>query len=1014
MIRVSCLVSWLLILGSNFKYMKLKTQGSVIKAHDIDRFRFRDTPFVKLMNKRIYNILMVASRYDMFILEDDGRVDEQIFNEYTSLNLRYPPRFTQVGNSKEALAELKQNHYELIICMPNMDNSDTFDLAKQIKARYSEIPVVLLTPFSKAVTQSLSKSDLSGIDYVFSWLGDTDLLLAIIKIIEDRMNVEHDVKTVGVQTVMLVEDSIRFYSSALPLLYKFVLSESKEFSKEALNDHLRMLRMRGRPKILLARDYEEAVAYYKKYGDNMLGVISDMSFSVEGEKDKFAGKRLGEWIRKKDRSIPIIYTSSESENRKYVTDIDAEFIDKNSKTFPQDLRKAIKENLGFGDFIITDPNTREEIFRIKNLKELQMNIRNIPDDALYYHLSRNHFSRFFYSRAMFPVAEMLKKIDVSEYANMHDARELIYATIVQYRRMKNTGVVAVFEKDRFDQYSNFARIGEGSLGGKGRGLAFIGYMVKTHLELNNNHNFPVTTPKTVVLCTDIFDEFMEANNLYPVALSEQDDEMILKHFLAAKLPKRLVSDFLVFFDAISTPIAIRSSSLLEDSQYQPFAGIYSTYMIPYVDDKYEMVRLLSNAIKAVYASVFYKDSKAYMSATQNLIDQEKMAIVLQEVVGSQYDNLFYPSISGVARSLNYYPIGNEKPEDGIVNMAFGLGKYIVDGNMGLRFSPLHASNILQLSSLDLALSDTQTRFYALDLTSELKDFMIDDGFNLLKLRLKEAEKNGSLRYVASTYDPQDQVIRDGYYEGGRKIISFSNILQHGMFPLTEILDKLLKAGQKEMGRPVEIEFAVDIENQQFASFYVLQIRPIVDNKEVVQENLEQVEPTSTILFSKNALGNGISNDVFDVVYVKTAAFNASRNPLIAREIESLNSRFAAEGTNYVLVGPGRWGSSDPWLGIPVKWPHISQARVIVESGMENYRIEPSQGTHFFQNLTSFGVGYFTVNPFMENDGFFDEEFLNTQPAVYETEFIRQVHFEHPVTIKINGKKRVGVVMKPGK
>ncbi len=994
--------------------MKLKTSGSVVKAHDINRFRFRDTPFVKLMNKRIYNILMVASRYDMFILEDDGRVDEQIFNEYTSLNLRYPPRFTQVGNSKEALAELKQNHYELIICMPNMDNSDTFDLAKQIKARYSDIPVVLLTPFSKAVTQSLSKSDLSGIDYVFSWLGDTDLLLAIIKIIEDRMNVEHDVKTVGVQTVMLVEDSVRFYSSALPLLYKFVLSESKEFSKEALNDHLRMLRMRGRPKILLARDYEEAVTYYKKYGDNMLGVISDMSFNVDGEKDKVAGKRLGEWIRKKDRSIPIIYTSSESENRQYAAAVDAVFIDKNSKTFPQDLRKAIKENLGFGDFIITDPNTKQEIFRIKNLKELQMNIRNIPDDALYYHLSRNHFSRFFYSRAMFPVAEMLKKIDVSEYANMHDARELIYATIVQYRRMKNTGVVAVFEKDRFDQYSNFARIGEGSLGGKGRGLAFIGYMVKTHLELNNNQNFPVTTPKTVVLCTDIFDEFMEANNLYPVALSELEDEMILKHFLAAKLPKRLVSDFLVFFEAIETPIAIRSSSLLEDSQYQPFAGIYSTYMIPYVNDKYEMVRLLSNAIKAVYASVFYKDSKAYMAATQNLIDQEKMAIVLQEVVGSQYGNLCYPAISGVARSLNYYPIGNEKPEDGIVNMAFGLGKYIMDGNTGLRFSPLHASNILQLSSLDLALSDTQPRFYALDLHSEIKDFMVDDGFNLLKLRLKEAEKEGPLRYVASTYDPQDQLIRDGYYEGGRKIISFANILQHGMFPLSEILDKLLKAGQKEMGRPVEIEFAVDIADNQFASFYVLQIRPIVDNKEVVHENLEEVLQTNTVLLSKNALGNGISNDVHDVVYVKTAAFNASKTPLIAREIELLNSRFAAEGTNYVLVGPGRWGSSDPWLGIPVKWPHISQARVIVESAMENYRIEPSQGTHFFQNLTSFGVGYFTVNPFVENEGFFDEEFLNAQPAVYETEFIRQVHFDWPVVIKINGKKRVGVVMKPGK
>lgn len=994
--------------------MRLETPGSVIKAHDINQFRFRDTPFVKLMNKRIYNILMVASRYDMFILEDDGRVDEQIFNEYTSLNLRYPPRFTQVGNSREALAELKQNHYELIICMPNMDNSDTFDLAKQIKARYPEIPVVLLTPFSKAVTQSLRKSDLSGIDYVFSWLGDTDLLLAIIKIIEDRINVEHDVKTVGVQTVMLVEDSIRFYSSALPLLYKFVLSESKEFSKEALNDHLRMLRMRGRPKILLARDYEEAIAYYKKYGDNMLGVISDMSFNIKGEKDKLAGKRLGEWIRKKDSYIPIIYTSSESDNRNYAADVDAVFIDKNSKTFPQDLRRAIKENLGFGDFIITDPSTKEEIFRIKNLKELQMNIRNIPDDALYYHLSRNHFSRFFYSRAMFPVAEMLKKIDVSEYANMHDARELIYATIVQYRRMKNTGVVAVFEKDRFDQYSNFARIGEGSLGGKGRGLAFIGYMVKTHLELNNNHNFPVTTPKTVVLCTDIFDEFMEANNLYPVALSEQADEMILKHFLAAKLPKRLVSDFLVFFEAIETPIAIRSSSLLEDSQYQPFAGIYSTYMIPYVNDKYEMVRLLSNAVKAVYASVFYKDSKAYMAATQNLIDQEKMAIVLQEVVGSQYGSLFYPAISGAARSINYYPIGNEKPEDGIVSMAFGLGKYIMDGNIGLRFSPLHASNILQLSSLDLALSDTQTRFYALDLNSVTKDFTIDDGFNLLKLRLKETEKEGPLRYVASTYDPQDQVIRDGYYEGGRKIISFANILQHGMFPLAEILEKLLKVGQKEMGRPVEIEFAVDIEDQQFASFYVLQIRPIVDSGEVVHEDLERLDTANTVLFSRNALGNGISNDVYDVVYVKTAAFNASKNGLIAREIETLNSGFVTAGTNYVLVGPGRWGSSDPWLGIPVKWPHISQARVIVESAMENYRIEPSQGTHFFQNLTSFGVGYFTVSPFTENDGFFDEEFLNAQPAVHETEFIRQVHFERPVIIKINGKKRVGVVMKPGK
>ncbi|MFA5532704.1 MAG: PEP/pyruvate-binding domain-containing protein, partial [Candidatus Shapirobacteria bacterium] len=539
-----------------------------------------------------------------------------------------------------------------------------------------------------------------------------------------------------------------------------------------------------------------------------------------------------------------------------------------------------------------------------------------------------------------------------------------------------------------------------------------GYMVKTHLELNNHQNFPVTTPKTVVLCTDIFDEFMEANDLYPIALADRSDEDMLNHFLAAKLPKRLVSDFLVFFEAIESPIAIRSSSLLEDSQYQPFAGIYSTYMIPYVSDKYMMVRLLSDAIKAVYASVFYRDSKAYMAATHNLIDQEKMAIVLQEVVGSRYDNLYYPAISGVGRSINYYPIGNEKTEDGIINMAFGLGKYIVDGNIGLRFSPLHTSNILQLSTIELALRDTQTSFYALDLNSVTKDFSVDDSFNLLKVRLKVAEKSSPLRYVASTYDPQDQIIREGYYEGGRKIVSFANILQHDMFPLAEILDKLLKAGQKEMGRPVEIEFAVDIADQKHASFYVLQIRPIVDSREVMHENLEKIDSSDTILISRNALGNGLVEDVYDIIYVKTDTFNAAKNPMIAREIERLNAEFLASEKNYVLVGPGRWGSSDPWLGIPVKWPHISQAKIIVESGMENYRIEPSQGTHFFQNLTSFGVGYFTVNPFLENDGFFDVDFLNEQTAFFETDYIRHVRFDKPIVIKINGKKRMGVVMKP--
>ncbi|HZJ79829.1 MAG TPA: PEP/pyruvate-binding domain-containing protein, partial [Dysgonamonadaceae bacterium] len=617
----------------------------IVNVHDVNEFRFRDTPFVQLMNKRIYNVLIIASQYDMFILEDDGRVDEQIFNEYTSLNLRYPPRFTQVANKQEAMHQLETNRFELVVCMPNIDNNEFFELAKRIKHKYPLIPIVMLTPFSKTVSRMFEKEDLSGVDYLFSWLGNSDLLLAIIKLIEDKMNADDDVKTVGVQTILLVENSVRFYSSALPLLFKYVLSESKEFSKEALNDHLRMMRMRGRPKILLARNYEEAVDLYNRYGENMLGILSDVSFSREGAKDKLAGIKFVKWVRGFDKTIPVIISSSEVSNLQEAQKLNVPFVDKNSQTFPQDVIKAVKENFGFGDFLILDPSTKEVLFRIKNLKELQYTILNIPDKALHYHLSLDHFSRFFYSRAMFPVAEMLHKIDVSEYQDMDEARKLIYEAIVQYRRMKNTGVVAIFEKDRFDKYSYFARIGEGSMGGKGRGLAFMGHIAKKHQELSEYKNLQVTIPKTVVLCTDIFDEFMETNKLYPMALSDIPDEDILKHFLAAKLPKRLVDDFLVFFKAVNNPIAVRSSSLLEDSHYQPFAGIFSTYMIPNVDDESEMVRMVSDAIKAVYASVFYKDSKSYMIATQNVVDQEKMAIVLQEVAGSRYNNHFYPTIS---------------------------------------------------------------------------------------------------------------------------------------------------------------------------------------------------------------------------------------------------------------------------------------------------------------------------------------------------------------------------------
>lgn len=975
----------------------------------LNQLYFKDTQFVSLMTKRIFNVLLVANPYDAFMLEDDGRIDEKIFIEYMNLSLRYPPRFTQVSTEKDAWKQLGNTMFDLVICMPGSDNSDTFDIARQIKEKYPHIPLVVLTPFSHGIKERMEHEDLSIFEYVFCWLGNTDLLVSIIKLIEDKMNLEHDIKEVGVQMILLVEDSIRFYSSVLPNLYKFVLRQSQEFATEALNEHQRTLRMRGRPKIVLARSYEEAMDLYNKYQNNTLGIISDARYPREGKIDPHAGIRFLTEVRSRDPFIPLILQSAEVSNKEFALSCGAQFIDKNSKKMNIDLREAVSENFGFGDFIFRNPNTMEEVVRVHNLKELQNAIFSIPAESFLYHISRNHISRWLYSRAIFPVAEFLKQITWESLQDIDAHRQIIFEAIVKYRKMKNQGVVAVFQRDRFDRYSNFARIGDGSLGGKGRGLAFIDNMVKRHAEFEEFENASVVIPKTVVLCTDIFDEFMDMNQLYQVALSDADDETILRAFLRAKLPDRLVEDFFAFFDVVKSPIAIRSSSLLEDSHYQPFAGIYSTYMIPYLTDKYEMLRMLSDAIKGVYASVYYKDSKAYMQATSNVIDQEKMAVILQEVVGTQYGDRFYPSISGVARSINYYPINDELAEEGTVSLALGLGKYIVDGGLTLRVCPYHPDKVLQTSEMEMALRETQTRFYALDLKNMGQNFSLDDGFNLLKLPVKEAENDGSLNYIASTYDPYDMVIRDGIYPGGRKVITFANILQHDVFPLARILQLVQKYGQGEMRRPVEIEFAVNLNAaEKKGVFYLLQIRPMVDMKADLNEDLNAIPEDQLLLKSVNSLGQGIMDDIQDVIYVKTEGYSASNNQLIAYDIEKLNKRFLDEGKHYILIGPGRWGSSDTWLGIPVKWPNISAARVIVEAGLTNYRVDPSQGTHFFQNLTSFGVGYFTINAYM-NDGLYNQELLNSMPAVEETKYLRWVHFDKPLAVKMNGKKKIGVV-----
>lgn len=981
----------------------------------------KDTAFQNLMQRRIFNVLLIASRYDAFMMEEDGRVEEQLYFEYVALNLSSPPRVSQVSHISEALEAMRQKPYDLVIAMPGVELSETFEGAALIKAEFPTIPIVVLTPFSKAVSRRLASEDLSNIDYVFSWLGNVDLLLAIIKLLEDKMNAD-DITEVGVQMIMLVEDSVRFYSSVLPHLYKFLLKQSRLFSTEALNAHEQMLRMRGRPKIMLARDYEEAVALYEKYGDNMLGVISDVSFTREGVKDSQAGLRLATYLRERDPYLPIIIESSEAENAGKVTPFGGIFIDKNSKKLPVDIGEAIMDNFGFGDFVVRDPATGNEIMRLSNLKDMQKRIFEIPDDALYTHASHNDISRWLYSRAMFPIADVVKLHRIMSVDEAPMVRKFFFDVIVKYRKMKNRGVVAVFQKERFDHYSNFARIGEGSLGGKGRGLAFVDSIIKKNPICDSFYGTTISIPRTVVLCTDIFDEFMASNRLYPVSLSDASDEEILGHFLSARLPERLVEDFFALFEVVDRPFAVRSSSLLEDSHYQPFAGIYATYMVPYVEDRYERLRLLSDAIKGVYASVFYRASKAYMSATSNVIDQEKMAVIIQEVAGEDRGGLYFPTFSGVARSLNYYPIGAETAEEGVAEVAVGLGKYIVDGGVALRFSPSHPDHVLQTSTLEQSLRDTQTSLYALpsrDISASAT-FTVDDGFNIVKRPVQDFAGTGALRYVASTYNAVDGVLNDSDSGRGRRVITFNNVLRDRVFPLAPAVDFMLKQGQAAMQRPVEIEFAgniISLDTQSASSssdarqkghIYWLQIRPIIDRKELVNDALLDVGEDSLILRSNTAIGHGNVEGISAIVYVKTGSFDSVNNPKVVPALDAINREFIARDENYVLVGPGRWGSSDSALGIPVKWSDISAARLIVEASLDNYRVEPSQGTHFFHNLTSFGVGYFTINP-VSDDGFYDVEALDAMEAEYEDEYLRVVRFGRPLTIAINGHKGIGIV-----
>lgn len=984
------------------------------KIIESKRYSFSDTSFDKLMQKRIYKVLLICNPYDSFMLEEDGRIDEKIFNEYYSLNLRYPPMFLQANTIREAYRIMEEDSIDLIITMLTVESVIAFKLARDVKNKYPNKPIVVLTPFSREVSLMLDSEDISAIDYVFCWLGNTDILLAIIKLIEDRMNLKHDVEEAGVQVVLLVEDSIRYYSSYLPNIYKIVFQQSKRSMTEGVNEHQRMMVMRGRPKILLATNYEQAVALYRRYRENLIGVVSDISFKREGTKDMQAGARLCRMIREEEPHMPFLLQSSDIENAALAKELEVGFLHKYSKSLSIELRNYLITQMAFGDFIFRNPDNMSEICRATDLKSLQEKVLKVPDNCLEYHIQNNHFSKWMNARALFSIARMLKYISYDDFKNIDEVRSFIYDVIDTYRKYRGKGVIATFEGKNFDEYYNFSRVGEGSVGGKARGLAFIDTLIKKHNLADKYPGVTISIPRTVVLSTDVFDEFMENNNLYRIALSQASDEEILKAFVDARLPSQVWQELYALISIVSKPIAIRSSSKLEDSHYQPFAGVYSTYMIPCVksDPKFG-IKLLTEAIKSVYASVFFKSSKAYMTATSNVIDEEKMGIILQEVCGTKHGDYFYPTISGVARSINFYPIPPQTPKDGIVNLAYGLGKYIVNGGQTLMFSPRYPQNALQLSTPEMAMRDAQKKFFALDMNPDNFVPSVDDGINITSLDMKTVADKKSSRLLLSTYDYQNNMLRDGIYEDGLKVLTFAGILRHKAMPLAEILDELMTLTQKEIGNPVEIEFAVnlDVDKGEPVQFSYLQMRPIVENKELVELNISEINNDDLIILSNSSLGNGVINNVCDFVYVRPDTFNASHTNTIAGMIEEINQQMIRENRNYILVGPGRWGSSDPWLGIPVKWSQISNARVIVESGLKNFRIDPSQGTHFFQNLTSFRVGYFTINPFI-NDGVYNLDFLNAQPPLSENEFVRHIRFANPAVIMIDGKKNTGIIKKP--
>lgn len=973
--------------------------------------------YTRLMTRKIRSILLICNNYDSFSLEEDGHIEGQISQDYAELNLSNPPSIDRVESTLEALELLKHqgDRYDLIITMFNVGKLDVFEFSRLAKVIAPQTPIVLLSSYSKVIYNYIAKQDKTNIDYVFSWNNSTDLIIAIIKLLEDKMNAEHDVLEMGVRTIMLVEDSVHYYSAYLPILYKLVLRQNNEAVRDALNEEQQFMRKRARPKIMLATCYDEAVELYQKYKTNMLGIISDVGFILHKGDDRAtevidAGINLCRLIKADNPTLPYLLQSSQESMRSVAEELGVGFVRKTSKTLIHELSEYIAREFAFGDFIVTDPLTGQETARARNLYEFERLIKTMSDESLRYFAGRNYISRWLYSRGLFSIGDSFRDIDVNDETDLGEIRKLNLRMLHDYRMRQGLGVVARFDPATYNDAIWFSRLGDGSLGGKARGLAFLNHILAKYDLYGKWEDVRVLVPRTLVVTTEYFDRFILENGLQYVINSDLSDAEILSEFVASTLPSDLTDALRVFIRNVRRPLAVRSSSILEDSYYQPFAGVYSTYMIPHTENEDQELRLLSKAIKSVYASVYFASSRGYIISTSNVISEEKMAIVLQEVCGSEDGGYYFPTFSGVARSINFYPIGYETPEDGVAKLAFGLGKAVVDGDQVLRFSPKYPKNVLQTSTPDLTMRETQQAMFALNLQPDKFKTSVDDAVNLERIPISDCGRFRSFSKVVSTWDYENQRIVDSPVPKGPKFVTFAHILKYNTFPLADILTTLLEITRKEVKCAVEIEFAADLDRgDRAALFNVLQIRPISSVNSFNAVDWNSLETEGALLSSGCAIGPGMIQGVRDVVYLRRQNFDVMKTREMAAEMTAINNRMRDEGRNYVLIGYGRWGSSIPSLGVPVQWSNISEAKVIVECCLENFRIDPSQGTHFFQNMTSFNAGYVNVNPYSRPGEYCDLDALDSMPAEYESDFVRIVHFPEDLTVCIDGKENRALV-----